>query len=59
MRFGDLGILADAVGQALDDFFRKDFRAGTAGGGSGKSGLRKSIHNGGLANCDLFTERYL
>ena len=36
MRLGDLGVLADAIGQALDDFFGQNFRTGTAGGGSGE-----------------------
>ncbi|MNX85685.1 hypothetical protein D3C86_1175340 [compost metagenome] len=38
VRLGDLDVLADAVGEAFDDFRRHDFRVGTARGGAGKIG---------------------
>jgi len=44
MRLGDLRILADAVGQALNDFFGENFRLGTAGGGGRDGRLRNGVH---------------
>ena len=44
VRFGNLRVLADAVCQALDNFFGQDFGAGTARRGNGEIGLRQVIH---------------
>ena len=46
VRLGDLGILADAVGQALDDLFGEYFGAGTAGAGLRDFHGREAIIHG-------------
>jgi hypothetical protein len=44
VRLGDLGILTNAIGQALDDFFCEYFRLRTARCGRGDGGLRNGGH---------------